>query len=157
MEFTVLCRDEVESGELRHLREPHIVISIFDPDKPHPVLKISGLCQAVLALGFHDACPVGSMVLPPDIRLLQPEQAAQVWDFVGQWIPHVQRIVVHCEQGMSRSPAVAAAIARHLGQDEGEFWEEYQPNQWVYEFLLSLRSQKSLNDSRDASAEGGRA
>lgn len=155
MEFTVLCRDEVESGELRYLRESHIVISIFDPDKPQPVLKASGLCQAVLSLSFHDACPVGNMVLPPEIRLLQPEQAAQIWDFVGQWAPNVRRIVVHCEQGMSRSPAVAAVIALHLGQDDAEFWEEYQPNQWVYDFLLARASEDARNCAEDASTEEG--
>jgi hypothetical protein len=44
---------------------------------------------------------------------------------------------VHCELGMSRSPAVAAAICLGLGEDSTRFFEEYQPNQFVYRLVLA--------------------
>ena len=40
-------------------------------------------------------------------------------------------IVVHCEQGVSRSPAVAAALCDALGLDGRRFWHGYQPNKHV--------------------------
>jgi len=40
-------------------------------------------------------------------------------------------------QGMSRSPAVAAAICLGLGEDSTRFFEEYQPNQHVYRLALA--------------------
>jgi hypothetical protein len=39
---------------------------------------------------------------------------------------------------MSRSPAVAAAIARKLGIDETRFWDEHQPNRYVYELMVKI-------------------
>ena len=44
-------------------------------------------------------------------------------------------IVCHCEQGMSRSPAVAMALAKALGGDADSILAESQPNQHVYRML----------------------
>jgi predicted protein tyrosine phosphatase len=64
------------------------------------------------------------------------DNARAIWDFVLRYRDHVETIVVHCEQGMSRSPAVAAAICRALGGDDGQFFQQYSPNQYVYGLLL---------------------
>ena len=48
-------------------------------------------------------------------------------------------IVVQCEQGMSRSPAVAAAICKGMGGDDQRFWRNYSPNRYVYEVVLGAR------------------
>jgi len=37
---------------------------------------------------------------------------------------------------MSRSPAVAAALANSLGQDITQFDREHQPNEYVYRLLI---------------------
>jgi len=44
-------------------------------------------------------------------------------------------MVVHCEAGMSRSPAVAAAIAEHLGDDPLPYFARYTPNAHVFRML----------------------
>jgi predicted protein tyrosine phosphatase len=67
--------------------------------------------------------------------LMTEDQARQVWGFVRQWEGQVGSIVVHCEQGMSRSPAVAAAICRAFGGDPEDFFREYQPNQYVFRLM----------------------
>ncbi len=46
-------------------------------------------------------------------------------------------IVVHFEQGMSRNPAVAAALAEALGEDPTTIVAWTQPNQTVYQLLKS--------------------
>jgi predicted protein tyrosine phosphatase len=47
-------------------------------------------------------------------------------------------LMVHCEEGNSRGPAVAAAISRiYLGDDRIYFLPYmYQPNQLVYRVLM---------------------
>jgi predicted protein tyrosine phosphatase len=134
MQFAVADRLEIEQGAI--LRIPYVLISISDPDKLRPKPKKTHLCRAVMFLRFHDAEPSAGFELPANIRLMTARQARQVWDFVLRWKGEVRAIVVHCEAGMSRSPAVAAAICKGLGEDDSRFWREYQPNQFVYDLLL---------------------
>jgi predicted protein tyrosine phosphatase len=75
------------------------------------------------------------MPLPTRVRALSRAQSQQIWRFVDLHKARVGAFVVHCHQGMSRSPAVAAALAVYLGLDEQPFWQEYQPNRYVYELM----------------------
>jgi predicted protein tyrosine phosphatase len=55
---------------------------------------------------------------------------------VDQHKATVGAFVVHCHQGMSRSPAVAAAVAGYLGVSDDRFWKEHHPNQYLYDLML---------------------
>jgi len=134
MKFVVLDRESVEQGIL--LRSSYIVISIRDPEKRKvQVPKQSGL-RDVLHLAFHDAEPASNMALPENITLMTAGQASQVWEFVRKWEGEIGTVVVNCEQGASRSPAVAAALCRVYGGDEMCFFREYRPNLHVYRLML---------------------
>ena len=140
MKFIVADRQSVESGLL--VRSAYVLISIRDPDKgPVRVPKQSGL-RAVLSLAFHDAEPTAKMPLPVGIKLMTEEQAKEIWLFARLHAADVGTIVVHCEQGMSRSPAVAAALCRGLGGDDRRFWREYQPNRYIHDMMCSTMQQK---------------
>ena len=53
--------------------------------------------------------------------LITPEQAAEVVAFARRFMSEgVQYLVVHCEQGACRSPAVSAALVEGLGLDPAE-------------------------------------
>ena len=133
MQFYVFDRRSVERGMI--VREAYMLISIRDPDKPAVRFRRpAGLCDA-LALTFHDAEPVLGMKLPPSIQLMQTDDAVKIWEFVQQHREHVGAIVCHCEQGMSRSPAVAWALAEVLDGDVDAILAESQPNRYVYELL----------------------
>ena len=71
--------------------------------------------------------------------MMTTKDAKAVWDFVRRWREQVRLIVVHCKVGTSRSPAVAAAICRGLGDDDSSFFRDYQPNRRIYDFLLKAR------------------
>jgi predicted protein tyrosine phosphatase len=130
----VTDRESIESGIV--VRTRYVVVSIRDKGRRKArVPKQAGLAD-VLFLQFDDAEPSRNMELPASIRLMRPADAEAVWDFVGRHQKSVGTIVVHCEQGMSRSPAVAAAIAKKLGLDDRRFWEEHQPNRFVYDLML---------------------
>src|ERR1017187_10576663 len=103
MNFIVTDRETIEAGLI--VRSAYIVISIRDSDKRRAkVRKQTGL-REVLYLAFDDAEPTDQMALPPEIKLMTREQAAKIHKFVEKHKSGVGTIVVHCEQGMSRSPA----------------------------------------------------
>jgi predicted protein tyrosine phosphatase len=64
--------------------------------------------------------------------------AHRILDFVKEVWPNIEVLMVHCEEGNSRGPAVAAAISRiYLGEDRTYFLPYmYQPNQMVYRVLM---------------------
>jgi len=113
MNFQVHDRRSIERGII--LRTPYILISIRDPEKrPVRYRRPAGLID-VLSLAFHDAELCERMALPSGIRLKQPPDAVRIWEFVNSYRNRIGTIVCHCEQGLSRSPPVALALAESLG------------------------------------------
>jgi len=145
LDIFVTDRASIEQGFL--VRSAYALISIRDPDKRKVRARRSPLLKATLELAFHDAEPRTAFKLPENIRLINEEDAAQIWQFVRALSVEVKTVVVHCEQGMSRSPAVAAALCRGLGQDPARFMTKYQPNAYVLRLITeaagSLGSQRS--------------
>jgi predicted protein tyrosine phosphatase len=142
MNIVVTDRDSIERGIL--VRSSYVVISIHDPDKTSArIPKQSGL-RDILALAFHDAEPTEGMRLPENIAVMSEQQARQICEFVRKWNGKIGAVVVHCEQGMSRSPAVAAAVARCLGLDERCFRRDYQPNEFVYRLVVRAWSAEDV-------------
>lgn len=135
VEILVTDRESIEAGIAVSTR--YVVISIHDAGSRKPKVRKQPGLKDVLFLKFDDAEPSALMELPANIKLVTPSHAKAVWDFLALHQKNIGTIVVHCNQGMSRSPAVAAAIAKKLGQDEVRFWNEHQPNRYVYEMMLS--------------------
>jgi predicted protein tyrosine phosphatase len=129
VKIRVTDRETVEQGLVMH--EPYVLISIRDPDKRRVRVPKSPLCRAILELVFHDAEPVPGFTPTDPITYMTKEDAKAIWRFVREHDGSYEAIVVHCEQGMSRSPSVAAALARELGVDEKKFWDDYMPYQPV--------------------------
>lgn len=136
MELIVTDRASIEEGIL--VRDHYIVISIHDPEKPKPAIPGRVGMRAVLYMAFHDAEPTPKLKLPTEIQLMTVDDAQRIWEFVQQHREHVGTIICHCEQGMSRSPAVAAGLAELLGEDSSWLFQEYQPNEYVYELIVSV-------------------
>ena len=64
----------------------------------------------MLRLNFDDVTERGE---PTDI-LFAPEHAAAIARFVEEW-PDAERVVVHCNMGVSRSPGVALGLCDARG------------------------------------------
>lgn len=134
MKIFVTDRRSIERGFL--VKSTYALISIRDPDATKArIPKASGL-RATLHLAFHDSEPEASMELPAEIVIPTEEHARQIWQFVDEHKNSVGAFVVHCHQGMSRSPAVAAAIAVYLGLSDRRFWEEHSPNQYLNDLMM---------------------
>lgn len=136
MKIIVTDRESIQRGIV--VRSSYVVISISDPRTPKARIRKVSALKDVLYLSFSDASPVPRLKLPPEIRLMTAQQAREIWAFVGKYKDRVGAVVVHCHQGMSRSPAVAAAIAAHFGLDASPFHLEYQPNNYIYRLMLDV-------------------
>ena len=133
MEFHVTDRNGIERGVL--VRCAYVVISIHDPEREKPRVKNQAGLRAVLQLAFHDAEPSVPRGSDTKVALMSEEQARQIWRFVDQHRDEVGAIVIHCESGVSRSSAVAAALCASLGGDDGAFFTRFQPNAYVYRLI----------------------
>jgi predicted protein tyrosine phosphatase len=99
-DLVVLSREDAE------FYEPgpnEICISISDPDAPPA--DVSPQFAAVLRLNFDDVTERGA---DSDI-LFAADHARAIVDFVDLW-PDADRLVVHCNMGVSRSPGVALGL-----------------------------------------------
>ena len=135
MDFVVSGRQEIEDGI--PVQTAYVVISITDPGSRPARIQRCAVFRDVLRLQFHDAMPLTIFKMPPNIVVMDEDHAKSIWQFVRQWQEKVETIVVHCEQGMSRSPAVAAAICKVLIGDDRQFFREYVPNRYIYDLLLT--------------------
>ena len=141
-----LGRDEAESFVPE---VPYLVVAISDPDKPEPEIPRPPHLRGALRLRFHDVGQPRRFQETTDVAMT-PEDARQILSFVREQLPETELIVCQCEQGVSRSAAVAAALSRILQGEDEYFLKHYWPNRWVYNLLLESASESRAED-------GGRA
>jgi predicted protein tyrosine phosphatase len=114
---------------------PHVIISITSHEEDHASLRTNAACRGVLRLSFVDAETPSAH--HPEETLFSTAHAASIWEFVYRHRPQIERILAHCDAGVSRSAAVAAAIARVLNGDDAEFSSgRYRPSARVYRMLI---------------------
>ena len=120
--------------------EKAVIISISTPYLNYeigPYTNAENGVQDILKLSFFDADEPDSLdvnnVVSADSDLMSDEDAAKIADFVEDNIQHL--IIVHCDAGISRSSAIAAAILLHYTGDDSAIFDNeraYSPNMWVY-------------------------
>jgi hypothetical protein len=162
MDFLVLSRYEVESGEHIPQGVPHVVVSIGSPyDKqgrfglllkyPYPQARIppNPNCKGILRLQFLDATgrEFGHMfgIGYEEGELFNEQMARQVLKFIRGHKDKVNLIVCHCEAGVSRSAATAAALSKCFGQSDMEFYKgRFHPNPLVYRTILNVAQKMDI-------------
>lgn len=79
-------------------------------------------------------------------------QAKQIATFVKFWKDKVDRFIVHCHAGISRSAGCAAAIMKYIDNDDRGIFNnsEYIPNMTVYRLVLTelMCSRETINNER---------
>ena len=91
---------------------PFVVVSIHDHDLAKPKIRKRPGLRAMLRLAFDDGEPPA----PAGVKLMTAAQAEHIWRFVAKHRADVHAVVVHCEAGVSRGPAVAAALCQSDGR-----------------------------------------
>lgn len=64
------------------------------------------------------------------------DMARRIWEFVDTIPSAGEDLIVHCDGGLSRSPAIAAAIGKTLGGDDEYIFDRYNPNRFVYGMMM---------------------
>ena len=93
-----------------------VIVSVIDPGSPPP--RLGAHWRDVLRLEFFDADDtIAAEIEREGLRVCQPDDARRILAFIERW--HAEpdgpvELVTHCEQGISRSAAVARfAALRH--------------------------------------------
>lgn len=132
----------IEYCSLAH-KAQSVIISIsttYGVYKSEPFISDKNNVIDILRLSFLDAdCPNDFDVygkIAKESDLMSDEQAKQIVDFVEKYSDYV--IIVHCDAGISRSSAVAAAILKHYTGDDSRIFDSrwYAPNMWCYYKVL---------------------
>lgn len=121
----------------------YAIISIKNPNHASTLkFQKEGNCLAVLNLEFSDVTPA---IRITDTRLMTMEDAWRIHVFVEKIPKQTETLVIHCEQGRSRSAAVAAALLLvKTGSNEQIFGNTYyMPNMYVYYNLLETYGEQN--------------
>ena len=137
-ELKVLSREDVEHYEPT-LRE--VCISISDPGAQPAGL--SPTFAAVLRISFDDVLERGD---PADI-LFAEEHAETIHRFIEEW-SDADRIILHCNMGVSRSPGVALGLCDARGWATAEL-ERSHPG-WN-RLVRSVMSQTAVSSKQGRS------
>ena len=119
---------------------PYIVISIYSTGGQPADIPLHPKCIAVLPIQFDDVEEDEWMYGDTIYKPITEEKAERIWEFVDTWKSDAELILVHCDGGICRSPAVAAAISRvYKGEDKEWFKKPYLPNMKVYNTMLKVK------------------
>ncbi len=118
MEIYVYSRRGLEAAKPHEV--PHFIISITSVSTDLATVHQNPHTLGLLRLAFPDYEEPSEAF--PESELFSSDQASRIWGFVLQHRAAAQRAIVHCEAGISRSAAVAAALRHVLGGDETEFF-----------------------------------
>lgn len=133
----VMSRIEAESLDGK---PDWLVISIREPGQDLPRLQPGW--GAVLSLSFHDKEDVQLANRTGLWRMFSAEDAQACWEFVKSHALAASGLIVHCGAGLSRSPAIARAIAKNLKLPIGDNWTS--GNQHVYQEMCAMEPQDCL-------------
>ena len=131
MRYEVMSRLEARQATREPDAPDTAIISIIDYGSDTNTFYEQAWLKDVITLQFDDTEAAGP-------QSITREQAAEIAGFVLRMHKHVERIIVHCEFGQSRSAGTAAAISEYLeGHDSGICRNrKYYPNPLCYRYVL---------------------
>lgn len=131
--FFVFSRPIIEINAAHDV--PHVLISITSPDDNPATLQTNKHTRGVLRLSFWDHRDewdaAGREQHEP---IFSTSMAREIWALVLA-NPDAD-VIVHCDEGASRSPGVVAALAQVLKGDDSDWRRIYHPNSRVYRLML---------------------
>lgn len=138
MKFQVETRASIPYVELTI---PHVIISISDTVDVRADPKVNDFTLDVLFLAFHDINQIET-----GFDLFKDSQAAEILKFYEAHKDRAELIVAHCNAGMSRSPAVLAALQKIHTGDDSIWFKTKSPNSYVYSTILGVAHERGLYD-----------
>lgn len=118
------------------------IISVMSPDVDRRVDLTQ--FKEVLKLDFYDYELRHMREFRQD-NIFTDEMADQVWNFVSNLGEDIEALVIHCEAGVSRSPAIGYAL--HVLSDRLELARFFGcPNDFVFCKMVEAYKRWKLND-----------
>jgi predicted protein tyrosine phosphatase len=158
MKIVALPQKVVEkiSGEITI---PHATISIVSPGAEKALFANNIFREAELHLKFYDIDFSNERMGNSKAEILKvyghgkftDKHAEQIINFVQEVKDKVKGLICHCEAGISRSAAVAAAISLIINGSDKEIFDDtrYIPNMYVYRKILNLYYREETNETTD--------
>lgn len=144
IDIKVFSRLDIE----RYIPGPsEICISIRDPHAPAPTLSKN--FSDVLALEFDDCTERYSSLEVP----ITPEQARKIYNFVLSHEENIRTLTIHCNAGLSRSPALALALAKQFRPGLLSSLEQEYPRYNKFVYKVVAETFKSLLKERYPEAD----
>lgn len=141
MKFEVMSRSEIlKYSKENHSDERSMVISISDHGQTHPQIfksELNGI-EHIIFLHFDDI-ERDDLIAYPQCVPISASDARAIANFVIRNKADVDKIIVHCGAGISRSSGVCAAIMKAItGSDEAIFENaRFCPNMTCYRLCLN--------------------
>lgn len=137
MDIVVFNRQTIEAVPAADV--PHLIVSITLTPEDLAEPRTNEHTRGLLRLAFWDLeIPVGNVT---EAQLYSDAQAEEVVRFVATHLKahqEIERIVFHCDAGLSRSPGMAAAFAKALNDDDTRFFRGgRRPNMRAYRRTLN--------------------
>lgn len=116
--------------------------------------KSGGKCKAALNIHFSDIDIIKDTYTKEaldscknELKAISIEDADKILKFVKDLddIYHIDNLIIHCHAGVSRSPAVAAAIVLLHDEDDRDYFRNklYTPNMYVYRMIIKASNKFS--------------
>ena len=138
MKFNIMNRTEAIQYAKNEHAERAAIVSISSRSHSNANLTIGGgnNIQGIIFLSFDDT--------ESSISGISESQAKHIIDFVDSMKNDVDKIIVHCDAGVSRSAGVCAAIEKYLGYDDSNIFDtpKYIPNMRCYRTVLNCGMNK---------------
>lgn len=139
-EIRVMSRLEAFNYRKSCHNTPAVIISISTPNTEYPykVFKSDINCVIdILVLSFADVDGQDSMDINNDYaaikELMTDKDAKRIAGFVDRYKNVL--LIIHCDEGVSRSAGIAAAVLRYYTGDDAAIFDDcfsYNPNMWSY-------------------------
>ena len=135
-EIMVMNRVKARKYSFENHTQSSIIISITDPEseRNHFCNRYDNKIRRILHIQFDDID-----IKKDGYNPISDEDAIKITEFVKYYADIVDRIIVHCEAGVSRSAGCAAALMKYyFGDDEAIYSNPfYKPNSLVYRKILN--------------------
>jgi len=132
MKFLTLSEREIKAPAIyNRIQEKHIVISISGSDDKETVIPNNPHRLGKLHLKFDDVEDIQEEFIYFDRGM-----ACEIMEFVDRFCTQISLIVVQCQAGLSRSVAVASALAKIINGKDDDVFTKGIPNMFVYTTIL---------------------
>lgn len=131
--------------DTENIDEPTLIISISSTDDKLPLIMNEAGNENIRHIEYLQFDDIDTAESIHGLKPMSDEDARRIVDAFLQYVDEISQIIVHCDAGYSRSPAVATALAKALGKsDEAFLGRDYCVNNHVYTTLLRQLSKRNI-------------